>query len=104
MLISMHAGTGEIVSSHDETRFYDDVGCLAADWETHRRDATAYVRLADGRWTDAQSAVFARPSMANTAMGSGIVAYASKDEARAADSAGQVLTWNEVVTIAGERR
>src|SRR5690242_10075131 len=32
MLVSTEAGAGEIVSDHDDTRFYDDVGCLAADW------------------------------------------------------------------------
>ena len=32
MLISSERGTGEIVSPTDDTRFYDDVACLAADW------------------------------------------------------------------------
>ena len=32
MLISTDSGGGEIVSATEDTRFYDDVGCLAADW------------------------------------------------------------------------
>ena len=39
MLISSDRGGGEIMSSAEDTRFYDDIGCLAADWSTHHGDA-----------------------------------------------------------------
>jgi len=104
MLISTDANGGEIVSAKDDTRFYDDVECLAADWRSHRSDATAFVRLAGGGWSDVFSASYARPAGAQTAMGSGIVAFASIAEARAADPQGRVLTFDEVVPQEGVRR
>ena len=76
MLISTDSGGGEIVSATEDTRFYDDIGCLAADWEAHHGDARAYVRVAGG-WRDAQAASFAQPADARTAMGSGVVAFAA---------------------------
>jgi hypothetical protein len=104
MLISTEKGVGEIVSAHDDTRFYDDLACLAADWLDHRDQATAYVRLADGAWRAAQDASYAEPTTAQTAMGSGLAAYATIAEARASDREGRVLGWADVVKRAGERR
>lgn len=103
MLISTDAGAAEIVSSRDDTRFYDDVGCLAADWK-HRIEGdaaeagrtTAFVRTGAG-WSDVRSAWFARPAGARTAMGSGLVVFATRDEAKAADRDGRALGWNDVV-------
>ena len=104
MLISTEQGGGQIVSTHAETRFYDDVACLAADWNAHRDQATAYVHLGGGGWSEAKDASFARPAAAQTPMGSGLVAFATIAEARAADGGGRVLTWADVVSSAGERR
>ncbi len=104
MLISTEAGTGEILSARDETRFYDDVGCLAADWRTRPHDATAWVRLGDGGWSDARAAFYARPPAEQTAMGFGFKAYGTAAEAGAADRDGHALTWNEIVSSTGERR
>jgi len=103
MLISTEAGSGEIVSARDDTRFYDDLGCLAADWPSHAAGAVAYVQLAGGGWHDAERAWFAQPSSARTPMGSGYAAYATADEARAVDRQGRALTWNEIVKAAGVR-
>ena len=103
MLISTEGGGGEIVSATEDTRFYDDVGCLAADWEAQRGDARAYVRVGDG-WTDVQAASFAQPADARTAMGSGLVAFAAAGEARTADRAGRALTFGEIVRMSGARR
>src|SRR5438093_1004307 len=103
MLISTEAGAGEIVSGRDETRFYDDVGCLAADWAMRHDDATAFVRTNAG-WRDVASTSFAQPQESRTAMGSGVVAYASAAEAKAADRAGRALTWDDVIRLMGERR
>ena len=94
MLISTDSGGGQIVSATDDTRFYDDIGCLAADWRV-------FVRIAGGRWSDAMDASFARPAAVATAMGSGIVAFALAAEARAADRDGRALTFDEVVRASG---
>jgi len=48
MLLSTEIGAAEIVFARDDTRFYDDVGCLAADWNSRGRDATVFVRVASG--------------------------------------------------------
>jgi hypothetical protein len=92
MLISNEAGSAQIVSAGTDTRFYDDVGCMAADWPKHARGDHAFVRLATGGWIAAADAVYARPAAARTAMGSGLVAYRS-----AADAAGATLTFDDVV-------
>jgi nitrous oxide reductase accessory protein NosL len=104
MLISSDRGGGEIVSSSEDTRFYDDIGCLAADWIIHRKDAHAYVRLGGGLWSDAHAASYAQPNGVETPMGSGFAAFATISEARAADRAGRVLTFDDVVTLTGAKR
>jgi hypothetical protein len=104
MLISTDWGGGEIVSASEDTRFYDDIACLAADWQTHRVEARAFVRIADGQWRDAQAASFAQPADARTAMGSAIVAFAAAGEARDVDRAGRALTFAEIVRMSGDRK
>jgi hypothetical protein len=103
MLISTDSGGGEIVSAADDTRFYDDIGCLAADWEAHHGNARAYVRVAGG-WRDAGATSFGEPADARTAMGSGIVAFATAGEARTIDRAGRALTFGEIVQTSGARK
>ena len=103
MLISSENGAGQLVSDRDETRFYDDVGCLAADWAARAKDTAAFVRTNAG-WRDVADASFAQSEGSRTAMASGFVAYATAADARAADRAGRALTWVEVVRLAGERR
>ena len=103
MLISTDSGGGEIVSATEETRFYDDIGCLAADWEAHHRNGRAYVRVA-GRWMDTQEASFAQPADARTAMGSGVVAFEARGQAQAGDRAGRALTFDEIVRMSGARK
>ena len=104
MLISTESGGGQIVSAAEEPRFYDDIGCLAADWRDRGAGAHAYVRLAAGRWADAAAAAYARPANLRTAMGSGLAAYASPQEARTADSGGRALIFADVVQLTGARR
>jgi hypothetical protein len=93
MLISNEAGSAQIVSAGTDTRFYDDVGCMAADWAGHARGDRAFVRVATGAWIDAADAVYARPTAARTAMGSGLVAYRSAADANGAAT----LTFEDVV-------
>jgi len=104
MLISSDRGGGEIVSSSEETRFYDDIGCLAADWAAHGRDARPYVRIDGGRWSDAQLAFYAQPNGIQTAMASGLAAFATAAEARAADRDGRALTFDDVIKTKGAGR
>jgi copper chaperone NosL len=101
MLISSAATGGEIVSAGSDPRFYDDIGCVAADSATpgSAGDGTrTYVRVS-GRdeWIEAGRAHYAQPAEAQTPMGSGVMAFATADEARAADRAGRALTWHNVV-------
>ena len=103
MLISTETGSGQIVSAADETRFYDDVGCLAADWPAHRRQATAFVRTGQ-EWNEAGAASFAQPPAVRTAMGAGFVAFARAEDARAVDRAGRALGWGEIVRLVREIR
>jgi len=103
MLISTESGGGEIVSATEDTRFYDDIGCLAADWAAHHGEARAFVRIAGGTWSDAQAASFAQLADIRTAMGSGIAAFATAAEARAADRAGRALTFDAVTHLNGAR-
>jgi len=104
MLISSERGAGEIVSAADDTRFYDDVGCLALDWAQHGSGSSAFVRLATGAWSNAHTAWYARPAGARTAMGSGFVAFATEAEARADDAASHALRFDEILQQAGDGR
>ena len=92
-----------MVSATEDTRFYDDIGCLAADWEAHHGDARAYVRIANG-WSDVQATSFAQPADARTAMGSGVIAFATAADARAADRSGRALTFDDVAHLSGARK
>ena len=103
-LISSERGAGEIVSATDDTRFYDDVACLAADWAQHGSGSRAFVRLATGAWSNAHTTWYARPAVARTAMGSGFVAFAAEADARAADAASRAWRFDEVLQQAGEPR
>ena len=104
MLISTESGGGEIVSAMEDTRFYDDIACLAADWAAHHGEARAFVRIAGGTWSDAQAASFAQPADARTAMGSGIAAFPTVAGALAADRTGRVLTFDDVLHLTGAQR
>ena len=104
MLVSTDSGGGEIVSATEDTRFYDDISCLAADWHSRRGGARAFVRIAGGQWSDVQAASFAQPVDARTAMGSGVAAFAVSADARAADRAGRALTFDDIVHLTGARK
>jgi len=98
MLISTDRGGGQIVSAAQDTRFYDDIGCLAADWAEHRIQATPYVRVNKGTWKDARKAVYTDHDQSQTAMGSGLVAFESEDEAHLVSPGSRILTRDEMVT------
>jgi nitrous oxide reductase accessory protein NosL len=98
MLISTDTGAAEIVSASEDTRFYDDVGCLASDWAEKRNEGTPYVRVSKGEWKDARQAVYAKHAESRTAMGSGLVAFDNDEEARLVGPDSTILTWEEVVS------
>jgi nitrous oxide reductase accessory protein NosL len=104
MLISSEDGSAQVLTASADTRFYDDVGCLAADWSRHAVKDAPFVHLSAGRWIDARQASYARPSRARTAMGSGFVAFATIDEARTADAEGRVFTFDDLVRGEGGAR
>ena len=97
MLISSDSGASQIVAASEDTRFYDDIACLAADWDRRPAHAVAYVRLADGRWIDAHDASYLRMSEVRTAMASGVMAVASIADARAIDRQASVLTFDQII-------
>jgi nitrous oxide reductase accessory protein NosL len=104
MLISTDTGTAEIVSPGEETRFYDDVGCLAAEWPARAGRGRAFVRVASGRWIEAGSAFYAQAESIRTAMASGFGAFATSTDASGADRAGRSLTFDDVVRLTGAAR
>ena len=104
MVISNAAGAGELLAAGEDTRFYDDIGCLAADWAAHYRSAAAFVQLPTGEWSEARHAFYGQPQAAHTAMGSGLAAFATGEQARAADRSGRSLTWDAVVVLSGDDR
>lgn len=107
MMISTEKGSSQIVSAREDTRFYDDLACLRADWPAHSQDAAAFVRVdlaGATEWKDAMAAFYARPAGAQTPMGSGIVAFADAGAARAADREGRAYTWDELGGISGATR
>ncbi|MCC7416204.1 MAG: hypothetical protein IT176_03610 [Acidobacteria bacterium] len=101
MLISTETGAAQVVSIGIDTRFYDDVGCLAADWARQPAGATPFVRP-DSGWIDARTAFFARSSATRTALGSGLVAYADEADARRADREGRAIGWDEARALTGQ--
>jgi copper chaperone NosL len=104
MLISTAAGGGEIVARGEDTRFYDDIGCLAAEWPAKRDRAHAYVRVAGGRWSEAQAAFYAQSDSVQTAMASGFAAFETNADARVADRAGRALSFDDVIRLTGAAR
>jgi len=104
MLISNDKGGGQIISADDDRRFYDDIGCLAADWASRRHNAHAYVRTNSGHWRDVAAVSYAQPTGVETPMASGIAAFDTPEEARSADRANRVLTFDDVLRQIGAPR
>lgn len=103
MLISSDVHAAQSQAHGRSTRFFDDIGCLAADADAPADDANRYVRLVSGAWATTGAAWFARSATAKTPMDYGILAFATEDEARAADRDGQAHQWPAIVTFAKTR-
>jgi hypothetical protein len=104
MIVSQLRFAAQARSAGEETRFYDDVGCLAADAKAGRSGTDLFVVVDDaGRWTPASSAFYARPARLDTPMGYGFVALDSAEETRRRDRDGRSRAWAEVLAaIAAE--
>lgn len=103
MVISSAANAGQIVSFDEDTRFYDDLACLAHDARTVRADRTrAFVHVGTG-WMEAAAAAYAEPADARTPMSGGLMAFRTVAEAKAADRLGRALAWDDVLRTTGER-
>ena len=103
MLISSDVHSAQTQAHGRSTRFFDDIGCLAADPDARADDANRYVRLVSGAWATTESAWFARPVSAKTPMDYGIQAFATEEEARAADRDGEAYQWPAIVRFAKSR-
>jgi hypothetical protein len=103
MLISSDANGAQLLESGQPTRFYDDIGCLAADPRARSQNGVRYVRLASGGWSTPEDAWFARPASVKTPMDYGFVAYNTDDDARKNDRDGQAHRWPAVIEFAEAR-
>ena len=104
MLISSDDHSAQSQAHGRSTRFFDDIGCLASDPDADAADANRYVRLVSGAWATTGSAWFARSATTKTPMDYGILAFATEDEARAANRDGQAHDWPAIVTLAKTKR
>jgi copper chaperone NosL len=103
MVISRDTHAAQSNAHGLRTRFFDDIGCLAADGDARAGDANRYVRLVSGAWATTESAWFARSASVKTPMDYGILAFATEEEARAADRDGQAHQWPAIVRLAETR-
>jgi hypothetical protein len=103
MLISSDANAAQSQAHGRSTRFFDDIGCLAADGDARGDDANRHVRLVSGAWATTEAAWFARSATAKTPMDYGILAFATTDEARAADRDGEAYQWPAIVSLGNTR-
>ncbi len=104
MVVSDSESAAEAVAADQETRFYDDAGCLASDSSVRDPQWKLFVhRTASEGWLPAPGAFFARPAEGGTPMGYGFRAYGSAEEARRADREGRAWRWEEVVAEIGRR-
>jgi hypothetical protein len=96
MMISEIGDAAEYVSGQEETRFYDDLGCAAADAGRVPIRGKFFVRADDGTaWLAAGDAFFARTG-ARTPMGHGLFAFSTEARAKSRDAGGKALRWADV--------
>jgi hypothetical protein len=102
MLVSSDANAAQSRAPGESTRFYDDLGCLAAGSTSQAEGTVRWVRLASGGWASTESAWFAVTGM-RTPMDYGIVAFESRDQAQASDREGEPRRWAAVIRHVEER-
>lgn len=88
MAISQRELAAEAVTRGGRVERFDDIGCLL-DWRHEHEvpDGTAFfvVDFETGDWLDATEAVYLRSRAIPTPMGSGLLAFASREAAVAAE-------------------
>jgi hypothetical protein len=96
MMISGIADAAQYVSPREETRFYDDLGCAAAD-AGHLPIRGRLFVCADGgsKWIAAADAFYATTGE-RSPMGYGFFAFSTEAQARARDARGRALRWSDV--------
>ena len=87
MAISEKRYAAEIIDQEENVMKFDDIGCMLRYREaakTTLKPAAVFVTDFETReWLPADKAFFARPANVKTPMGSGIVAFMSKEKAGA---------------------
>jgi copper chaperone NosL len=99
MILSEPRYAGVARGSAGEEERFDDLGCMVAflnegkpaDWTAWVHDATT------DTWVSASSSWYARAGATHSPMGSGIVAYASREAATKAAGASAPLSWTELL-------
>jgi copper chaperone NosL len=103
MLVSSERQSAQWVASGEETRFYDDIGCLAADGRARSGRNVRFVH-ADAGWLPVERAYFGRPRDVSTPMGYGFLAFPDRRLAESRDSEGRAFTWAEVESELARKR
>ena len=97
MLVSDPASAAEVVFRGADTRFYDDLGCLASAPIPGGQPHEIWVRADGGKtWKRGREAFYARPRESRTPMGYGFLAFSSREDARSRDRDGKAWGWEQV--------
>jgi hypothetical protein len=97
MMVSSEPRSAQWVVPGEETRFYDDIGCLAAEARSRGESGARFVHVEEGRWARAETAFYARPANESTPMGYGVVAFSNRAEAASRDRQARARSWDELV-------
>lgn len=114
MAISQREFAAEAVTPGGRVERFDDIGCLL-DWRRKQEvpESTGFfvVDFDTGDWLDATEAVYVRSRAIPTPMGSGLVAFGSRDAAAAASrrlglgegaaGADTILDWRDLTRERG---
>jgi hypothetical protein len=101
MLISRLYHAAQAVYADADTRFYDDVGCLATDDEARAGRYQFYVHTAVSQWTDVADARFVLGSGARTPMGYDVIALGPGEQRPGTEDL-RAMTWDELQNELGQ--
>jgi copper chaperone NosL len=104
MIISDERYAGGLVAADGAAMLFDDVGeMLQSVREAGLNKQRAWAHDWGSRdWIDATTAIFVKGDPKSTPMGTGFVAFASRDAANAfiAEHGGSAMTWEEAIAAA----
>lgn len=95
MIINEARHAAAYVTAAGEARRFDDIGCLVEHLAATGEDAaTVWLHGEDGAWVEGEQAALVRAPDVITPMGSGLLAFAGAERARAfaAERGGEVVT------------